>query len=77
MTNLLFSAETATRVGTNNCSTANPSAYGTSPKTGEEYSVGLPTEGREVLRATNFEHFYSRGSYSKTVAPAVVVSYCH
>ena len=38
--------------GTNNCSTANPSAYGTSPKTGEEYAVGLPTEGREVLRAT-------------------------
>ena len=38
--------------GTNNCSTANPSAYGTSPKTAEEYAVGLPTEGREVLRAT-------------------------
>ena len=29
-----------------------PSAYGTSPKTGEEYAVGLPTEGREVLHAT-------------------------
>ena len=31
----------------NNRYPSNPSAYGTSPKTGEELTVGLPTEGRE------------------------------
>ena len=35
----------------------------------EELAVGLPTEGREVLRATITHKFYVGNLYNKIVAP--------